>query len=80
MGSFKIKAFGITKEILGKKETVIQADVTTVEELKNHLFTSYPKLAGLKSLFVAVNHNYAEGGQTIAETDEIALIPPVSGG
>lgn len=80
MGSFKIKAFGITKEILGKKETVIEADVTTVEELKNHLYARYPKLAGLKSLFIAVNHNYAEGGQALLDTDEIALIPPVSGG
>lgn len=80
MGSFKIKAFGITKEILGKKETVIQVEVSTVEELKNHLYATYPKLAGLKSLFIAVNHNYAEAGQTIVETDEIALIPPVSGG
>jgi sulfur-carrier protein len=80
MGSFKIKAFGITKDILGKKETVIQVDIATVDELKKYLFENYPKLSGLKSLFIAVNHNYAEGGQTIAETDEIALIPPVSGG
>jgi sulfur-carrier protein len=80
MASFRIKAFGITKDILGKKETVIEVDAATVEELKNFLFARYPKLTGLKSLFIAVNHNYAEGTQTIAETDEIALIPPVSGG
>ncbi|HEY0653352.1 MAG TPA: MoaD/ThiS family protein [Chryseosolibacter sp.] len=80
MANFKIKAFGITKEILGRKETVIEVDATTVEELKNYLYQTYPKLAGLKSLFIAVNHSYAEAGQTIAETDEIALIPPVSGG
>ena len=80
MASYKIKAFGITKEIIGKKETVVQVDATTVEDLKKYLFDTYPKLAGLKSLFIAVNHNYAEGAQTIVETDEIALIPPVSGG
>lgn len=80
MGSFKVKAFGVTKEILGKKETVIQVDAATVEELKNFLFSTYPRLANLKSLFIAVNHNYAEGAQTIKESDEIALIPPVSGG
>jgi molybdopterin synthase sulfur carrier subunit len=80
MGRFKVKAFGITKDIIGVKESVIELEATTVEELKKFLFAKYPKLSGLKSLFIAVNHNYAEDGQTITESDEIALIPPVSGG
>lgn len=80
MGRFKIKAFGITKEIIGTKESVVEVEAATVEDLKQFLFTKYPKLSGLKSLFIAVNHNYAEPGQTIVESDEIALIPPVSGG
>jgi sulfur-carrier protein len=80
MSRFKVKAFGITKEIIGARESVVELEAATVEELKNFLFTKYPKLSGLKSLFIAVNQNYAEDDQTIAETDEIALIPPVSGG
>jgi molybdopterin synthase sulfur carrier subunit len=80
MSRFKVKAFGITKEIIGTKESVFEVEATTVEELKKFLFTKYPKLSGLKSLFIAVNHSYAEDGQTLHEADEIALIPPVSGG
>jgi molybdopterin converting factor small subunit len=29
---------------------------------------------------IAVNHDYAEDGTAISEGDELALIPPVSGG
>jgi molybdopterin synthase catalytic subunit len=32
------------------------------------------------SVKVAVNHEYAEGERRLAESDELALIPPVSGG
>jgi molybdopterin synthase sulfur carrier subunit len=42
--------------------------------------TNYPALEKLRSLFIAVNQQYAEDNQSINETDEIALIPPVSGG
>jgi molybdopterin synthase sulfur carrier subunit len=80
MARFKVKAFGITKDIIGSKETVFEVEAATVGDLQNFLFTKYPKLSGLRSLFIAVNHNYAADDQTIAETDEIALIPPVSGG
>lgn len=80
MARFKVKAFGITKDIIGAKESVVEVEATTVEDLKKFLFGKYPKLSELKSLFIAVNHNYGEDGQTITEADEIALIPPVSGG
>lgn len=80
MKKYKIIAFGITKDILGGKETVIEADAGTVLELRQHLTQRYPQLRGLKSLLIAVNSNYAEDSESLDETDEIALIPPVSGG
>jgi sulfur-carrier protein len=80
MKKYKVKAFGITKDILGGKEMVVEVEGSTVAELRRHLVTKYPQLAGLKSLFIAVNSNYAEDTTTLNETDEIALIPPVSGG
>jgi molybdopterin synthase sulfur carrier subunit len=80
MYKYKIKAFGITKDILGGKEMVIEVEGQTVAEVRKHLTGKYPSLIGLKSLFIAVNSNYAEDNQQLAETDEIALIPPVSGG
>jgi sulfur-carrier protein len=77
---YKIKAFGITKDILGGRETVVEMEGETVAELRQFLEKKYPSLTGLRSLFIAVNSNYAENDVRLVESDEIALIPPVSGG
>lgn len=80
MNSYRIKAFGITREILGGKEAVVEVPGTSVQELRAALYHQYPRLQGLRSLFIAVNNEYAAEADLLAETDEIALIPPVSGG
>jgi molybdopterin synthase sulfur carrier subunit len=77
---YKVKAFGVTKDILGGKETVVEVEGQTVAELRETLLKTYPKLAGLRSLLIAVNNAYAEESTGLQEADEIALIPPVSGG
>jgi len=76
---YTVKAFGITKDILGGREAVVRADRATVASLRQALLRDYPQLAGLKSLLIAVNNVYADDGVELAERD-IALIPPVSGG
>ena len=76
----KIKAFGIARDILGGNEVEIEVSGQTVADLRQHLAQSYPTLQGLKSLFIAVNHNYADDQTVLRENDEIAVIPPVSGG
>jgi molybdopterin synthase sulfur carrier subunit len=80
MHTFRVKAFGITKDILGGKEMVIEAPGMTVADLRAALNDKYPKLAALRSLFIAVNNSYADETAVVNEGDEIALIPPVSGG
>ena len=80
MNKYKIRAFGITKDLLGGKDTVIEIRGTTVGELREELSERFPELLGLKSLFIAVNNDYAEDERVLKPTDEIALIPPVSGG
>jgi molybdopterin converting factor subunit 1 len=80
MHTFRVRAFGITKDILGGKEMVIEATGVTVADLRSALNEKYPKLTGLRSLFIAVNNSYADETAVIGEGDEIALIPPVSGG
>ncbi|HEY9045656.1 MAG TPA: MoaD/ThiS family protein [Ohtaekwangia sp.] len=80
MNTFRVRAFGITKDILGGKETVVEASGKTVGELRTALLEKYPKLTGLRSLLIAVNNSYAEDASILSEGDEIALIPPVSGG
>ena len=80
MNKFKIRAFGITKDLLGGKDTVIEIRGTTVGELRQELGERFPELMDLRSLFIAVNNDYADDDLVLKATDEIALIPPVSGG
>ena len=74
-------AFGIAKEILGGRQINYELPSTaSVKDLLEDLASKYPRLEHLASLKVAVNSEYAEMDQQISETDEIVLIPPVSGG
>jgi sulfur-carrier protein len=80
MAKYVIKTFGITKDIVGAREAVVEFEGNTVASLRKALKNRYPSLVGIKSLMIAVNNAYAEDDQAIGESDEIALIPPVSGG
>lgn len=80
MNRYKVLAFGITRQLLGGKEAVIEVDGNTVGALRNALSTQFPELAGLNSLYIAVNNSYSDEDQVLNDNDEIALIPPVSGG
>jgi len=80
MNKYKIKAFGVTKDLLGGRDTMIEIRGTTVGELRQELSERFPELLDLKSLFIAVNNDYADDDLVLKPTDEIALIPPVSGG
>ena len=59
---------------------MIEIHGTTVGELRQELSERFPELLDLKSLFIAVNNDYADDDRVLKSTDEIALIPPVSGG
>ena len=73
--------FGITKDIIGKPILSLEEEKPMdVKQLKEELFRQYPNLKSLSSLSIAVNSSYAEDSQLLNEGDEIALIPPVSGG
>ncbi len=83
----KILLFGVTKDIVGSSTlSVPTSNITgkktprTVQDLKKFLRETYPELNALSSLAVAVNNSYAQDDQLINSYDEIALIPPVSGG
>ena len=80
MKRYRIRAFGVAKEILGGKETAVEMEGQTVASLRKELVEKYPEFKGLRSLLIAVNNVYADDLQLISETDEIAVIPPVSGG
>jgi sulfur-carrier protein len=81
MKQVRIKAFGVTREIFGQREISLDVDDGyTVADLRAHIASAYPQVKRLKSLFVAVNNEYAEDALLLHSEDEVALIPPVSGG
>lgn len=78
---YRIRAYGITKEILGAREYEIEMDANArVADLRHQLYTGYPQLRNLRSLMIAVNDEYANEDAELGINDDIALIPPVSGG
>ena len=79
--NYTINLFGITREIMGVSQYQLTLDSpANVTTLLGHLKEEFPALKQIKSLLVAVNSEYANPEQAILPSDEIALIPPVSGG
>ena len=77
----KVLCFGITREIIGQFEYEIALkNNAKVKDLKAKLITQFPDFQRLSSLRIAVNAEYANDETSIKSTDEIVLIPPVSGG
>ena len=77
----RLLLFGITKDIVGESPHVY--DLTSGEtagDLIEQLIQDYPALKDLNSLAIAVNGEYATKTTLVKSSDEIALIPPVSGG
>ncbi|OON66977.1 molybdopterin converting factor subunit 1 [Hymenobacter sp. CRA2] len=76
-----IALFGITREIVGQPQLELTVpEGQSVQQLLAGLQQTYPALGELRSLAVAVNNEYAQPDAPLHERDEIALIPPVSGG
>lgn len=77
----KVLAFGIAKDIFQNAFAEVDAnDDMTVADLKAIIEEKYPRLKLLKSYMIAVNNAYANDELIISSTDEVAIIPPVSGG
>jgi len=69
-------------ESTGKRQHELNFDhAPNVNDIINALCNEFPQAAEMiNRAMVSINHDYAKPEQIITETDEIALIPPVSGG
>ena len=78
----KVLAFGIAKDIFSNSmvDVDLTGGTTTIDKLKISLEEKYPRLNQLGSYMIAVNNEYAPVNHIIKEDDEVAIIPPVSGG
>lgn len=76
-----VLAFGIVKDIVhGNSIEVSLPEKSSVADLKSKLETQFPQFQELKSYVVAVNNEYASDSTIIKGSEEVAIIPPVSGG
>jgi molybdopterin synthase catalytic subunit len=78
----RVKLFASVREIVGQRELILEVpDGLKASRLPHRLAMEYPEIRALVSfLKIAVNHEYAEGERVLVEGDEVALLPPVSGG
>ena len=77
----KVLAFGIAKDIFGGTSLEVELEEgASVQSLKTLLEQRFSRLLLLSSYMIAVNNEYAGRDMLITERDEIAIIPPVSGG
>ncbi len=78
----RIRLFAIQRELVGAREVRVELpDGSDVEAAWSALVARHPVLApGRSSLRFARNGDYAEPSTRLADGDEVAMIPPVSGG
>jgi molybdopterin synthase catalytic subunit len=78
----RVLFFGMLKDLAGKSsDTLDLPEGATVGEVLGHYAKQIPRLKdALPSLAVAVNQKYTEGETALKPNDEVALLPPVSGG
>jgi molybdopterin synthase catalytic subunit len=76
-----VRYFGIASEITGKREQTMElAGGSRLSHLQDRIFSEYPRLADLKSALLFAVRSEVVDDADLADGDEIAVLPPVSGG
>jgi MoaE-MoaD fusion protein len=78
----KVLFFGMLKDIVGRAEDHIEvADGSRLESVFTCYARQFPRLTDLQaSIVLACNQEFCDRSAAIREGDEIAFLPPVSGG
>ena len=78
----RVRLFAVQRELAGTREVPLDlAEEASVDDAWTALVARYPALApGRPFVRFARNADYADPGTQLADGDELAVIPPVSGG
>ena len=78
----KVLFFGAAADRARTRETELDVqDGTTLAEIWPLIVVKHPDLGPMRdTLAFAVNGEYARGEYPVSEGDEVAVLPPVSGG
>ena len=81
MDDVKVLLFGAAADRVGTRETQVPAGEIILEELWLLLAERHPGLSSMRDILAfAVNGEYARGDIRVSPGDEVAVLPPVSGG
>ena len=74
--------FASCREAIGMKELALDLDSgVTIAGIRKKIISQFPQLAGVsKALHFARNSEYVAEDTPLHDGDEIAILPPVSGG
>ena len=80
--NISVQLFAVAKDLTGCESLTLEVpDGVTVAHLREHLLTRFPALEPVAaSLQFAVDQEYANGTTPLFAGQEVAIIPPVSGG
>ena len=80
--SITIRFFASVKDVAKRSETTIELPGASVaDDVLSYLTTQYPDMQRFRSYIrIAVNEAYVDSSFELHDGDEVAIIPPVSGG
>lgn len=77
----EVRLYAVCRERAGSDRITVSLAEPSLAGLRAAIAAEHPALAPLLGVTrIAINREFAEENQRIAEGDELALIPPVSGG
>ena len=78
----KVLFFGLLKDIVGRSEDRVEiAEKQPVGELFDRYAQQFPRMREMSaSIVLACNHEFCERTAVVRDGDEVAFLPPVSGG
>jgi molybdopterin converting factor subunit 1 len=78
----RVLFFGLLKDVCGRAEDSLELPSgSLVQSVFDHYAALFPRLAGMaRSIVLARNQEFATVSEMLADGDEVALLPPVSGG
>lgn len=78
----RVLYLGMLKDLAGREREVVQlSEGARLSDLYAELQQRMPKLQGFRNaIALSINYEYSDGSAVLHDNDEVALIPPVSGG
>lgn len=82
MASVQIKLFASLKDVVGHEEVNLECPAgSNTRSIFLKLSQKFPQLKSFESsIMPAVNQSYVSWNDPVSDGDEVAFIPPVSGG